>query len=112
MVKIKIFEGREVDVDKIRNKIQTCSIELTRHTPEIEQRKGRPHLSFVIDHLTRQLNKLYKVIKARKGRYLLLFYVSKSYDLRVIVRFKEKRLYVITFYNYKKKHRKRYKISR
>ena len=99
----KLHKEVELNVEKTKQEIADKNIIFTPHVDEVIARKGRPSQEAVSKCLKVELNKLYKIIKGRKDRIILVFYLSRKYDLRIVVRIKKKDLYVITFYFHTKR---------
>jgi len=97
------YEAKQLDVIHTRELIKECEVKRTPHLEDVELRKGRPEWSLIEDYLKDKLHKLYKVVEGRRGRIILLFYLSKKYDLKIIARLEEKSLYVVTYYYNRKR---------
>lgn len=97
-----VFE-EGLDKEKIRKIIESSKIRLSLHIDDVKRRKGRPDLNLVLDYLENRLDKLYRTFKGRKERIVCCFYLSKKYDLYVIIKTAKKTIYVVTYYYYKKK---------
>ena len=103
MKRFKEIEEVKLNINYIKRRIEKSKIEFVKYAETVEQRKGRPSKELVNQYLTNKLNKLYKTVKGRKNRIVLSFYLSRKYDLKVIIRFEKDMVKIITYYHYLKK---------
>ncbi|MCK4327894.1 MAG: hypothetical protein KAW41_05525 [Candidatus Diapherotrites archaeon] len=105
-MRIDALKKEPLDIKETRERIRQSVIVFTPHVTEIEERQGRPPKEKVLDFFENRLTGLKKAEKARKGRTLLVFHGSRTYDLRVVVRFRDNHLIVISYNWLRKKKRK------
>ena len=105
----RVANGEINEIEQLKKNIQTYLIRFTEHSKQTPKRKGRPQLEEIYTLFNEKLNNLYQASYQYKDTILLKFYLSKKYDIHIVVQFddNQKVLKIITYYYFNKRSRLR-----